>query len=97
MRQLDTIIISDHFPVLAFSVLVLAVFLWVEWQGRIRPLLIPHAEIARLADELVTAYGDRADELAAIEEDRAWRYSENVEQGKWRRVRKELERRASIR
>lgn len=93
MRQFDTIINSDHFPVLAFSVLVLAVFLWVEWQGRIRPLFIPLAEIRRLADELIEKDVDRAEELAAIEEDRAWRYSQNFEQGKWRRVRKELERR----
>lgn len=83
----------DYFPFLVFGAFVLAVFLSVEWQGRIRPLFIPHSEIERLADELVTAYGDRAEELAAIEEDRAWRYSQNFEQGKWRRVRKELERR----
>lgn len=83
----------DHYPFLAFSVVVLAAFLPVEWQGRIRPLFIPRSEIERLADELVTAYGDRAEELASIEEDRAWRYSESVEQGKWRRVRRELQRR----
>lgn len=86
---------SEYFPYLAFGAFVLAVFLWVEWQGRIRPLFIPRSEIERLADELVTAYGDRAEELAAIEEDRAWRYSQNFEQGKWRRVRKELERRGT--
>ena len=76
----------DYLPFLAFGAFVLAVLLWVEWQGRIRPLFIPRSEIERLADELVTAYGDRAEELAAIEEDRAWRYSQNFERGKWRRV-----------
>ncbi|CAN7541383.1 hypothetical protein LJR235_003791 [Pararhizobium sp. LjRoot235] len=84
---------ASYLPLFVIVGFALAVFLWVEWQGRIRPLFIPHSEIARVADELATAYGDRAEELAAIEEDRAWRYSENFEQGKWRRVRKELERR----
>jgi len=81
---------APYLPIVGFA---LAAFLSVEWQGRIRPLFIPRSEIARLADELVTAYADRAEELAAIEEDRAWRYSQNFERGKWRRVRKELERR----
>ncbi|CAN7237962.1 hypothetical protein LJR255_000921 [Pararhizobium sp. LjRoot255] len=84
---------ANYLPLFVVAAFALAVFLWVEWQGRIQPLFIPHAEIARLADELVTADADRAEELAAIEEDRAWRYSENFEQGKWRRVRRELERR----
>jgi len=83
----------DYLPFLAFGAFVLAVLLWMEWQGRIRPLFIPLAEISRLADELIEKDADRAEELAAIEEDRAWRYSQNFEQGKWRRVRKELERR----
>jgi hypothetical protein len=29
--------------------------------------------------------------MAFVEEDRAWRYSESFEQGKWRRVRKRIE------
>jgi hypothetical protein len=73
-----------------------AVFLSVEWQGRIRPLLIPRAEIEKLVDELIEKHGERAEEFAAIEEDRAWRYSQNFDQGKWRRVRKELERRSRL-
>lgn len=38
-------------------------------------------------------YGPLAEEMAFIEEDRAWRYSEAFEQGKWHRVRRELWRR----
>lgn len=87
---------SDYFPLLVFGAFVLVIFLWVEWQGRIRPMLIARAEIERMADELVEKHGDRAEEVAFIEEDRAWRYSQNFEQGKWRRVRKELERRRSL-
>jgi hypothetical protein len=30
--------------------------------------------------------------MAFIKEDRAWRYSDSFEQGKWRRVRKTIER-----
>lgn len=87
---------SDQLSLLVFGAFVLSIFLWVEWQGRIRPLLIPRAEIERLADDLFDKHGDRAEEFAAIEEDRAWRYSQNFEQGKWRRVRKELERRSRL-
>lgn len=87
---------SDHLSFLALGAFVLAIFLWVEWQGRIRPMFISRAEIERMADELAEKYGDRAEEMAFMEEDRAWRYSQTFEQGKWRRVRKELERRSSL-
>lgn len=66
-------------------------FLWVLWQGGVRPRLIPRAEIERLAAELIARHGDRAEEVAFIEEDRAWRYSDGFAQGKWRRVRKWIE------
>jgi len=41
---------------------------------------------------MVARHGGRAAEMAFIEEDRAWRYSRPFEQGKWRRVRKRIER-----
>ena len=66
--------------------------LWVLWEGRVRPRLIPRAEIESLATALVGRHGWRAAEMAFIEEDRAWRYSRPFEQGKWRRVRKGIER-----
>lgn len=87
---------SDYFPLLVFGAFVLVIFLWVEWHGRIRPMFIPHAEIERMADELVEKHRESAEEMAFIEEDRAWRYSQTFEQGKWRRVRKELERRNGL-
>jgi hypothetical protein len=65
--------------------------LWVLWQGWGRPHLIPRAEIERLAAELIARHGDRAEEIAFIEEDRAWRYSDGFNQGKWRRVRRWIE------
>jgi hypothetical protein len=81
---------SSYAPFIGIAAFAAGAFLSVEWQGRIRPMLIPRAEIERLADELVDKYGERAEEFAAMEEDRAWRYSQNFEQGKWRRVRKVL-------
>ncbi len=66
-------------------------FLWELWEGGIRPKLIPEAKIDALAAAMLARHGDRAEEMAFIEEDRAWRYSESFEQGKWRRVRKRIE------
>lgn len=66
-------------------------FLWEIWEGSIRPRLVSCAEIDALAAAMIARYGDRAEEMAFIEEDRAWRYSDSFEQGKWRRVRKCIE------
>jgi hypothetical protein len=60
------------------------------WLGVIRPRLIDQAEIDALAADLARRHGVRAAELAFIEEDRAWRYSDNFERGKWKRVRLHL-------
>lgn len=87
---------AEYLPLIGIAAFAGGAFLSVEWQGRIRPLLIPRPEIERLADELIHKHGARAEEIAFIEEDRAWRYSQNLEQGKWRRVRKELERRSRL-
>jgi hypothetical protein len=65
---------------------------WVIWQGSIRPRLIPAAEIEEEARRLLSRCGDRAAEMVFIEEDRAWRYSESFEQGRWRRVRRTIDR-----
>lgn len=87
---------SSYAPLVGVAAFAGAVFLCVEWQGRIRPMLIPRAEIEQLADDVSDKHGERAEEFAAMEEDRAWRYSQNFEQGKWLRVRKELERRSCL-
>lgn len=60
------------------------------WLGLIKPRLIDKVEIEALATVLVERYGSRAAEMAFIEEDRAWRYSDSFEQGKWKRVRLHL-------
>jgi len=71
-------------------------FLWHKWESSVRPHLIPVGEIKNLADKLISEHGQRAEEMAFIEEDRAWRYSETFQQGKWHRVRRELWRRYEV-
>ena len=66
--------------------------LWLVWEGNIRPRLIPRAEIDSLATEMIARHGPSAGEVAAAEEEAAWRNSRPFEQGKWRRVRKRVER-----
>jgi hypothetical protein len=66
--------------------------IWVIWEGSIKPRIIPESAIKTLAIANIAQYGERAAEMAFIEEDRAWRYSDSFAQGKWRRVRQEIER-----
>ncbi|MCA1867098.1 hypothetical protein HW571_15535 [Agrobacterium genomosp. 3] len=87
---------ADYLYLIAGCSFVLIAYLWLEWQTRIRPLLLSSSEIKRLADNLTERHGERAEEFASMEEDRAWRYSRSFEQGKWRRVRRELECRNNI-
>lgn len=68
-------------------------FLWGFWEYRVLPRFIALIEIKAEADRLIAHYGSRAEEIAFIEEDRAWRYAETFQQGKWHRVRQELWRR----
>jgi hypothetical protein len=83
----------DYAPLFAFLGLIGGVAIWHAWDFRLRPLFIPKAEINAVVDELIAKYGPRAEEMAFIEEDRAWRYSDIYEQGKWCRIRRELWRR----
>jgi hypothetical protein len=64
--------------------------LWHTWELSIRPRLIPAGDIKAIANELIARHGLRAEEIAVIEEDRAWRYSHTFDQGKLQRVRREL-------
>jgi len=66
---------------------IIGAIVWEVWEGQIRPRRIPQSEIEMLAADLVARYGDQAEEMAFINEDHAWRYSDSFEQGKWRRVR----------
>jgi hypothetical protein len=62
--------------------------LWELWQGGVRPRLLGRGEIERAAARMLARHGERAEQMASIEEDRAWRYSDSFKRGHWRRVRK---------
>jgi hypothetical protein len=55
--------------------------LWELWEGSIRPLLVPRSEIDALSVAMLVQHADRAEQMAFIKEDRAWRYSDSFEQG----------------
>jgi len=47
-------------------------------------------EVDALSVAMLVQHADSAEEVAFINEDRAWRCSDSFEQGKWRRVRKTI-------
>jgi hypothetical protein len=79
--------------VLAFALLIGGVVGWHTWAFRICPLFIPKAEINAIVDELIEKHGPDAEDWARGYEEEAWYRSEIFEQGKWRRIRRELWRR----
>jgi len=88
--------LADHLPLVIFAAMIVAAGLWHVWDFSIHPLFIPETEIKAIADELIAKHGPHSEEMAYIEEDRAWRYCDTYEQGKWRRVRRELRRRQAL-
>ena len=64
--------------------------LWELWDGSVRPRLVPRDIIERAAGAMVARHGDRAEQMALIAEDRAWRYSQSFKRGCWRRVRRQI-------
>ena len=88
--------VSSWFSITVIGACGLSAFMYVIWQQAVRPMLVPRAEITRIADVLSETYGSAAEAFAVIEEDRAWRYSQNFQQGKWRRARAELRRRNEL-
>lgn len=76
-----------------FGLLVLGAAGWHLWQFKLHPLLTPKREIDEIVDRLILEHGPHAEEVAYSEEDRAWYDSNIYEQGRWRRIRRELWRR----
>jgi hypothetical protein len=64
--------------------------IWFVNELYIRPLLIPKAEIERLAHEIMRRNPNDPIDAAFTEEQNAWYRSDTFEQGKWRRIRKEV-------
>jgi hypothetical protein len=90
---------SDSKTILYWILVVAAlspIWLALGWElidGLIRPALIPRAEIERAADDLLQRYPDDPEAAAFREEHAAWYRSDSYERGRWRRVRKEIQRR----
>lgn len=85
--------ITNHPIATLFIAFVGSVFAWETYQLKIRPMLIPKAEINRMVDELMEKYGSDAEHHARINEDAEWRRTYTYQSGIWRRVRRELQRR----
>lgn len=85
--------IESHPEVLALVLLIVGVAGWHTWEFRIRPLFIPKAEINAVVDQLISEYGSDAEDCARGYEEEAWNRSDTFEQGRWRRIRRELWRR----
>ena len=68
-------------------------FVWEVWQGVVRPAMITRDEINTKVDRLMLRDDGRGFEAACCEEHAAWYRSESFEQGRWRRIRKEIMRR----
>jgi len=66
---------------------------WEIWQGVIRPALIPREEIRIEVDGLMARADSLGFEIACGEEHAAWYRSKSFEQGRWRRIRREIMRR----
>jgi hypothetical protein len=64
--------------------------LWTIWEHQIRPLLIPFERIEAEAAQLIACYGQKASEIAEIQQDRAYRYANPFEQARWQRVRRAI-------
>jgi hypothetical protein len=85
--------VIDH-PLLAYlaaGTTFAAIF--TETERWLLPLRIPATEVSRLADDLIANFGPQAAEVATFEQDRALHNSDPYEQGKWRRVEREIRRR----
>lgn len=66
--------------------------LWELWFGIMLPLFVPAREIHALAEVLMCRHGGRAEEVAFLNESKAWFECDSFEQGKWRRVRRYIKR-----
>jgi hypothetical protein len=88
-------VVTAH-PVLAYFAAGLACAeIYTELQRWILPLRIPATEVAKIAEDLVAQFGPEALNVAVIEQDRALHYSDPYQQGKWRRVEREVRRKLS--
>ncbi len=84
-------------PALALAGFVFLVFAWQSLRARVQQRRFLQIDIDALADDLLVDRAIAQKEMAAINEDRAWRYSDPIEQEKWRRVRDGIRLRQGLR
>ena len=76
-----------------FLGLVVAVVLFELYAYFVVPYLLPQETIDLIIEDLIFQHGDKALDAAIAREDWAKQDTDTFEQGKWRRVRRELEKR----
>ncbi|WP_173935157.1 hypothetical protein [Chelativorans sp. Marseille-P2723] len=89
-------VLIDHLAVAIVIVMIAAVAFWHVWAFYLKPLAIPKAEIDAIVDELIDRHGPDAEDWARSYEEEAWHRSDIVQQGRWRRIRRELWRRHRV-
>lgn len=91
---MDSWLPSNWLVIAAASAPLWGTMLWVYWEVDVRPRLIPKAEIEAEARAMLERWGERAAEMAFMEEHAAWFRSHISEQGRWHRIRVAIERMA---
>ena len=83
---------NNAFWMIAVAPAIIAL-VWHLYELVVLPALISRKEIRELATTLILLHQDHAAQYAYELELQAWKDSETAEQGKWRRVRREINRR----
>lgn len=86
---MDNIITS----LLTILILIAAVALFELYAYFVAPYLLPQEAIDLIIEDLILQHGDKALDTAIAREDWAQQDTDTFEQGKWRRIRRELQKR----
>ncbi|MFT6658997.1 hypothetical protein [Maritalea sp.] len=78
---------------LTFLILIAAVALFELHAFFVAPYLLPQETIDLIIEDLILQHGDKALDAAIAREDWAQQDTDTFEQGKWRRIRRELKKR----
>lgn len=84
---------SVLYPILIVIFLIGAVAAFELYALFVAPYFIPKETIDLIVEDLIADHGDKALDAAIAREDWAQQDTDTFERGKWRRVRRELEKR----
>ncbi|MGJ8529396.1 hypothetical protein [Maritalea sp.] len=73
-----------------FLILIAAIGLFELYAYFVAPYLLPQETIDLIIEDLIEQHGDKALDAAIAREDWAQQDTDTFEQGKWRRIRREL-------